>query len=316
HPSPDATADVEAWERLWARSQLVLHNEGQALTSSLSAPCDLPAELVPCWQPEPDGPCQALPGLQQPAVGQVSGASWGVGGTGGPWVTLTEHPSCQQGPQEFGGLRFHPNLCVQGRDKLGIRLGVAPIWSPLAAPPSTVTSPGALPGRADDLLLLQHRGNASLCALERGTCTPLASFTRTVRGRDTRVPVTVVAVAQPGHPLPLLQGVGRPGLLERELRRDVAAGHCRQVSAGGLWAAGTGQAACDMSPSPQIRHPENGTGVTLWACPLHKYLRARWALAWMGVLLGASCLLLLLLLMKEDVKGEWCPPGGCAWDPR
>lgn len=36
----------------------------------------------------------------------------------------------------------------------------------------------------------------------------------------------------------------------------------------------------------------------------------------MGVLLGASCLLLLLLLMKEDVKGEWCPPGGCAWDPR
>ena len=44
-------------------------------------------------------------------------------------------------------------------------------------------------------------------------------------------------------------------------------------------------------------------------------LRARWALAWMGVLLGAACLLLLLLLKKEDVKGEQTPPGGCAqWD--
>ncbi|NWX75498.1 I17RC protein, partial [Alca torda] len=214
HPSPGASADVEAWERLWARSRLVLHAEGQALTSSLLAPCNLPAELVPCWQPEPDGPCQALPGLQQPAMGQ--------------------------GPQEFGGLRLHPNLCVQ-------------VWSSRQVRLTQCLRDRALPGRADDLLLLQHGGNASLCALERGTCTPLASFTSTE--------------------------AGRPGLLERELRRDVVAGHCRQ-----------------------IRHPENGTGVTLWACPLHKYLRARWALAWMGVLLGAACLLLLLLLKKEDVK--------------
>ncbi|NXG91364.1 I17RC protein, partial [Stercorarius parasiticus] len=304
HPSPGATADVEAWERLWARSGLVLHAEGQVLTSSLSAPCDLPAELVPCWQTEPDGPCQALPGLRQPAVGQVSGAPWGAGGTGGTWVTLTEHPSCQQGPQEFGGLRLHPNLCVQvwsgrqvrltqclrdseycqagGQGKPGDQAGGCPsLASPRCRPHQPpVTSPGALPGRADDLLLLQHGGNASLCALERGTCTPLASFTSTVRGRDPHVPVMVVPVAQPGYPLPLLQGAGRPGLLERELRRDVVAGHCRQ-----------------------IRHPENGTGVTLWACPLHKYLRARWVLAWMGVLLGAACLLLLLLLKKEDVKG-------------
>ncbi|NXN61223.1 I17RC protein, partial [Rynchops niger] len=232
HPSPGATADMEAWERLWTRSQLVLHAEGQALTSSLSAPCDLPAELVPCWQPEPDGPCQALPGLQQPAVGQR--------------------------PQEFAGLRLHPNLCVQ-------------VWSGRQVRLTQCLRDRALPGRADDLLLLQHGGNASLCALERGACTPLASFTITVRGRDPRVPVTVVPVAQPGHALPLLQGAGRPGLLERELRRDVVAGHCRQ-----------------------IRHPENGTGVTVWACPLHK---------WMGVLLGAACLLLLLLLTKEDVKG-------------
>ncbi|KAM6247961.1 interleukin-17 receptor C [Spheniscus humboldti] len=209
--------DTEAWERLWARSQLVLHTGGQALTCSLSAPCDLPAELVPCWQPEPTGPCQALPSLQQPAVGQ--------------------------GPQDFGGLQPHPNLCMQ-------------VWSGGQVRLTQCLRDRALPGRADDLLLLErreHGGNASLCALERGTCTPLASFAST--------------------------GAGRPGLLEQELRQDVAAGQCRQV-----W------------------HPENGTGVTLWACPLHKYLRARWALVWMGVLLGAACLLLLLLL-KKDVKG-------------
>ncbi|NWY63354.1 I17RC protein, partial [Chionis minor] len=240
HLSPGATADAEAWERLWARSQLVLHAEGQALTYSLSAPCDLPAELVPCWQPEDAGLCQALPGLQQPAVGQVSGAPGGAGGVCGG-VTLTGHPSCPQGPQEFGGLRPHPNLCVQ-------------VWSGGQVRLTQCLRDGALPGRADDLLLLEHRGNASLCALERGACTPLASFAS--------------------------MGTGRPGLLEQELRRDVVAGQCRQV-----W------------------HPENGTGVALWACPLHKYLRARWALAWMGVLLGATCLLLLLLLKKEDVKG-------------
>ncbi|PKU28747.1 interleukin-17 receptor c-like [Limosa lapponica baueri] len=134
--------DSEAWERLWARSRLVLHAEGRVLTCSLSAPCDLPAKLVPCWQPEPAGPCQALPGLQQPAVGQV-----------------------------WSGRRVRLTQCLRDR---------------------------ALPGRADDLLLLQHGGNASLCALERGSCTPLASFTSTI------------------------------------------------------W------------------HLENSTGVTLWACPLHK----------------------------------------------
>ncbi|XP_075288755.1 interleukin-17 receptor C [Opisthocomus hoazin] len=213
--------DAEAWERLWARSRLVLHAGTQALSCSLSAPCDLPAELVPCWQPVPAGPCQALPGLPRPAVGQ--------------------------GPQEFGGLWPHPNLCVQVWSGGQVRLTQC-----LRDHPGT--SPGALPGRADDLLLLERGGNASLCALERGACTPLASFASTE--------------------------AGRPGLLERELRWDVAAGQCRQI-----W------------------HPENGTGGVLWACPLHKYLRARWALAWMGVMLGAACLLLLLLLKKEDVKG-------------
>ncbi|KAM9272188.1 interleukin-17 receptor C [Cariama cristata] len=233
--------DAEAWTRLWARSRLVLHVVGQVLTCTLSAPCDLPAELVPCWQPVPAGPCQTLPGLQQPAVGQ--------------------------GPQEFGGLQPHPNLCVQ-------------VWSGGQVQLTQCLRDRALPGRPDDLLLLEHGGNASLCALERGTCTPLASFTSTVRGRDPRVPMAMAPVAQPAQPLLLLQGTGHPGLLEQELRRDVAAGQCRQI-----W------------------HPDNSTEVVLWACPLHKYLRARWALAWLGVLLGAACLLLLLLLKKEDVKG-------------
>ncbi|XP_064930745.1 interleukin-17 receptor C isoform X1 [Columba livia] len=208
--------DAEAWERLWARSRLVLHASGQALTCSLSAPCDLPAELVPCWQPVPAGPCQALPGLRQPAVGQ--------------------------GPQEFGGLRLHPNLCVQ-------------VWSSGQVRLIQCLRDRALPGHTYDVLLLEHMGNASLCALEQDTCTPLASFTST--------------------------GGGRPGLLEQELRRDVAAGQCRQV-----W------------------HPENSTGVMLWACSLNKYLHAHWVLAWMGVLLGAACILLLLLLKKEDLK-DW-----------
>ncbi|GAB0194487.1 interleukin-17 receptor C [Grus japonensis] len=207
--------DTEAWERLWARSRLVLHTGGQVLSWSLSAPCDFPAELVPCWQPAPTRPCQALPGLQQRAVGQ--------------------------GPQEFGGLRPHPNLCVQ-------------VWSGGQVRLTQCLQGRALPGHTDDLLLLEHGENASLCALEQGACTPLASFTST--------------------------GAGHPGLLERELQQDVVAGQCSQI-----W------------------HPENGTGVVLWACPLHKYLHARWALVWMGVLLGAACLLLLLLLKKEDVKG-------------
>ncbi|NXE91490.1 I17RC protein, partial [Menura novaehollandiae] len=252
HSSPGATADAKAWERLWAQSRLVLHTEGQVLTCSLSAPCDLLGELVPCWQPVPTGPCQPLPGLQQPAVGQ--------------------------GPQEFGGLRPHPNLCVQVWSSGQVRLTQCLrdreyCW--------------ALPGHPNDLLLLEHGGNASLCAMERGACTPLASFTST--------------------------GAGHPGLLEQDLQQDVVAGQCWQVSVGSQRPVGRDRAASDMSVyPPQLWHTKNSTGVTLWACPLHKYLRARWALVWMGVLLGAACLLLLLLLKKEDMKGK-CTSGGCAW---
>ncbi|NXY26744.1 I17RC protein, partial [Atrichornis clamosus] len=275
HPSPGATTDAEAWERLWAQSRLVLHTEGQVLTCSLSAPCDLLAELVPCWQPAPAGPCQPLPGLQQPAMGK--------------------------GPQEFGGLRPHPNLCVQVWSSRQVRLtqclrdreycwggragaacrsscGGALLGLPLPPPQPPGTSPGALPGRPDDLLLLEHGTNASLCAMEWGACTPLASFTST--------------------------RAGHPGLLEQDLQRDVVAGQCWQVSVGSQRPAARDWASSDVSLCPpQLWHTENSTGVTLWACPLHKYLRARWALVWMGVLLGAACLLLLLLLKKKDVKG-------------
>ncbi|CAM9347503.1 unnamed protein product [Bubo scandiacus] len=268
--------DVEAWERLWVRSRLVLHVVGsQALTCSLSAPCDLPAELVPCWQPVPAGPCQALPGLQQPTVGQ--------------------------GHQEFGGLRPHPNLCVQvwsgGQVRLiqclrdreycwggragavwGSGWGVTPPGFPSPPPPRPLAHPQERCRAAPTTSCCWNTGGTLLCApWSGGACTPLASFTST--------------------------GAGHPGLLEQELRRDVAAGQCRQVSVGSWRAAGKDRAASDISPCPQIWHPENSTGVTLWACPLHKYLRARWALVWMGVLLGAACLLLLLLLKKEDVKG-------------
>ncbi|NXU93214.1 I17RC protein, partial [Xiphorhynchus elegans] len=292
HPSPGATADAKAWERLWAQSRLVLHTEGQVLTSSLSAPCDLPAKLVPCWQPVPSGPCQPLPGVQQATVGK--------------------------GPQEFGKLRPHPNLCVQvwnGRQIQmtqclrnreycwGGKAGAAckSSWGgtlpglPLPPPQPSGTSPGVLPGHPNDLLLLEHGGNASLCAVERGVCTPLASFARTLSD-------------------PLLQGTGYAGLLEQDLQRDVVAGQCWQVSVGSQRAVGRDWAVSDVCLCPlQVWHPENSTGVTLWACPVHKYLRARWALVWMGVLLGAACLLLLLLLKKENMKGEQCTPDGCAW---
>ncbi|NXY90126.1 I17RC protein, partial [Alcedo cyanopectus] len=238
-------ADTKAWERLWASSQLVLHATRQVLSCSILAPCDIQAKLVACWQPVPSGPCQALPNLQQPTTGQ--------------------------GPQEFGRLQPHPNLCVQVWSGGQVRLTQCLrdreyCW-------------GVLPGRPDDILLIEFGNNAntSLCALERGACTPLTSFSST----------------EAGH----------PGLLEQELRQDMAVGQCIQVSVGSWRAAGRDQAVSDMTPFPQIWHPENSNSTMFWACPLHKYLRTHWVLAWMGVLLGAACFLLLLLLKKEDLKG-------------
>ncbi|NXU69142.1 I17RC protein, partial [Horornis vulcanius] len=296
HPFPGASADAEAWERLWAQSRLVLHIEGQVLTCSLSAPCDLLAELVPCWQPVPSGPCQPLPGLQQAARGQ--------------------------GPQEFGRLWPHPNLCVQVWSGGQVRLTQCLRDREYCGPPGTF--PGALPGRPDDVLLLEHGGNASLCAVEKGACTPLASFTSTVKGKGPPCPGSS-GTGGTGTPVPgscgtavwaavLLQGAGHPGLLEQDLQQDVAEGQCQQVSVSSQQAVGRDWAVSDMSLCPpQLWHPSNSTGVVLWACPLHKYLHTHWALVWMGVLLGAACLLLLLLMKKKDMKGEWCTSGSSAW---
>lgn len=202
------------------------------LTCSLSAPCDLLAELVPCWQPVPSGPCQPLPGLQQPARGQVSGALWGAGdfvkdggdsygaslpltGTPGVWRTAAtpqplragRTPLCptaapQAAPHHPHALLIHSlgqvwsggqvrlTQCLRDREYCwGGRVGTAcgsscggallGLPSPPTHPPGTF--PGALPGHPDDLLLLEQGENASLCAMERGACTPLVSFTSTVK---------------------------------------------------------------------------------------------------------------------------------------
>lgn len=98
HTDPSPHADVAAWERLWLQTQLVLHDVGQTFTCSISAPCDLPAELVPCWSPAPTAPCQALPSLRQPVTGQVSipmepGHIEGMHGTDGLLSAFRDHRS-------------------------------------------------------------------------------------------------------------------------------------------------------------------------------------------------------------------------------
>ncbi|KAM8799634.1 interleukin-17 receptor C [Eudromia elegans] len=230
-------ADAAAWERLWAQSRLLLHLAGDALSCAVSSPCDLPAELQPCWRPGPAGPCQALP--QPPALpaAQVSpcarrGAGPGVAPAAGAAVS-------PQAPQEFPALRPHPNLCVQARSG-----GEARLTQCLRDLPAPHT--GALPGRADDVLLVQSPGSAVLCALQRGACTPLDAFTST--------------------------GSGRPGLLAPRLRQDVAAGRCARVSAGGGDCAvppDTPSQLIPVLPPWQVWHPPNGTAGALWACPLH-----------------------------------------------
>lgn len=119
---------------------------------------------------------------------------------------------------------------------------MSPPRLPLASPRVPGTSPGALPGRSDDLLLLEHRGNASLCALERGTCTPLASFTSTVRGRDPCMLAAVAPLAQSVHPCHCCRERDIPGCWSRS-----CSGTWQRGTAGrSVWAAvgqqaGTGQ---------------------------------------------------------------------------
>lgn len=116
----------------------------------------------------------------------------------------------------------------------------ARIWCCAPVPSRCVLSPGALPGRGDDLLLMAPGGNASLCALERGGCTPLASFTATVSVPWS--PARCHRRHAANNPFPS-QGSGRPGLLEQQLQEDVASGQCLQVGTGSGHAAPRGARA-------------------------------------------------------------------------
>ncbi|XP_019392547.1 PREDICTED: interleukin-17 receptor C [Crocodylus porosus] len=169
--------DTAAWARLWAQTQLKLHVNKKTLTYEILAPCDISAELMPCWRPDPAGPCTLLPQLRQASL---------------------------PGVQELGALQPHPNLCVQVRSEGQVRL-------------MQCLPEGTLPARPADLLLVETvdpQGGATLCAVEQGTCVPLASSTSI--------------------------GTADPGLLEQRLRQDVQAKDCLQVwrAAGGT--AGTG----------------------------------------------------------------------------
>ncbi|XP_065408890.1 interleukin-17 receptor C isoform X1 [Chrysemys picta bellii] len=249
------TKEPAAWTRLWAQAQLKLYLTGEKLSCSVSAPCMVPADLVPCWRLKSTGPCHELPHLRQ---------------------ALTV-----PGLHEFGTLQPHPNLCVQ-------------VWSGGQVQLMQCLQEGALRGQPADLLLMETRdpqGNILLCAVERGTCTPLANST--------------------------CMGVG-VGALEQQLRWDVQSKQCVQVSAVGERYCHTqgGRWVSNRQLSPQVWPAEGSVVGTGWACSLEKYLRAHWALAWLGVLLSTFCILLLVLLKKENLKGwlkmlkEDYSPGG------
>uniref|UniRef100_A0A8B9END7 Interleukin-17 receptor C/E N-terminal domain-containing protein n=1 Tax=Anser cygnoides TaxID=8845 RepID=A0A8B9END7_ANSCY len=151
--------DAAAWKRLWAQTRLVLHDTGQALACSLSAPCDLPAELVPCWTPAPGAPCQALPDLQQPVTGQVS-IPGGAGARGGARVALMGLPFCPQGPQEFRALQLHPNLCVQ--------VGRAPNHPTAAPQAASLTCPLRQVRSSGQVRLMQCLRDREYCCTQGG----------------------------------------------------------------------------------------------------------------------------------------------------
>ncbi|XP_074861687.1 interleukin-17 receptor C isoform X2 [Carettochelys insculpta] len=146
-PDPPRTSlcpflqDPAAWARLWAQAQMKLRLAGGTLSCSVSAPCAVPAELMPCWRLKRAGPCHALPHLRQR-------------------LTLP-------GRQEFQTLLPHPNLCVQVRSDGQVRL-------------MQCLQEGVVRSRPADLLLMETRdpqGTMSLCAMEQGACVPLASST-------------------------------------------------------------------------------------------------------------------------------------------
>ncbi|XP_077180980.1 interleukin-17 receptor C [Paroedura picta] len=81
--------DTDALARAWAKSHLELSISDETLSLFLSAPCDLPGELVPCWKMDPPA-CYPLHSKLR--------------------LALTPNEL-----QEFPRLRPHPNLCVQVR---------------------------------------------------------------------------------------------------------------------------------------------------------------------------------------------------------
>ncbi|XP_054833688.1 interleukin-17 receptor C [Eublepharis macularius] len=206
--------DTEALARAWAQSQLKLTVVRGTLSLLLSAPCELPGELVPCWKGDQLA-CYPLHSRLH--------------------LTLTPNEI-----QEFPGLRPHPNLCVQVRSNRSIRLQSC-LQEDLT--------------RSQQQLLLWEtvspQGNSSFCLLEQGSWVPIAQAIST---RNT--------------------------ILREALQNDMKSGDCLQV-----W------------------HSEDSETDMLWACSLQKYSRTHWGLAWMMALLGVCCILLVLLLRKETLKG-------------
>ncbi|XP_070586802.1 interleukin-17 receptor C-like isoform X1 [Erythrolamprus reginae] len=144
--------DPAALARAWTHSRLDVHTYGGSLSCLVSAPCDLEGELVPCWRVEALA-CQPLhPHLH---------------------LVLIPHE-----PQEFPGLRPHPNLCVQVK-----RNGSTYLQSCLQ---DDVT-------RSQKYLLFQEiqdpQGNSFVHVMEQGTWVSTAQVFNTGRrtlGEDLR----------------------------------------------------------------------------------------------------------------------------------
>ncbi|XP_062979518.1 interleukin-17 receptor C [Elgaria multicarinata webbii] len=139
--------DTEALTRAWAKSRLEVKAFNKTLSCTLTAPCDLAGELVPCWRGEALA-CHPLhPQLH---------------------LALTPHV-----PQEFPGLRPHPNLCVQVRSN-----GTTYLQSCLQE-----NSPGSQQPNEQQLLLLQEtrdsQGKPFVHVLEQSTWVPIAQAAST-----------------------------------------------------------------------------------------------------------------------------------------
>ncbi|XP_060095333.1 interleukin-17 receptor C [Heteronotia binoei] len=129
--------DAKALARAWAMSHLELRIFRGTLSLSLSAPCDLPGVVVPCWRMDHRA-CYPLHSR----------------------LHLTLSPNMLQ---EFPGLRPHPNLCVQVMSNGSIY--------------HQSCLQEDFPGSQQQLLLWETvgpQGNLSLHVLERGSWVPTA----------------------------------------------------------------------------------------------------------------------------------------------